>query len=246
MKTSNTAAWVVGAVIVVALIGWAITRVTNTDPISVGENNATNTPSATNTATGKPSTGGTATGSSNLGETYANATYGFTISYPRELNAQNFGNFHTLNQNDWRFAATQAKRGTPVIEIPVVQIDNSGATSAQKNFPLYYTARVRVGVSTDTAQCYAKDEGYESQTVTDVTIGGVKFKKFSFGGAAMQQYVNGASYRTIRNNKCYVIEQIENGSNYRDETYVGGYSDADLRNFYNKTTPIVQSFRFSK
>jgi hypothetical protein len=80
--------------------------------------------------------------------------------------------------------------------------------------------------------------------VTDVTIGGVNFKKFAFGGAAMMQYVNGASYRSVRNNKCYVIEQIENGSNYRDETYVGGYTDADLRNFYNKTTPIVMSFRF--
>jgi hypothetical protein len=247
MKTSNTAVWVVGAVIVIALLGWAITRVTNTETLPA-EDNSTTTPVGGATGTvptnNTPPRGGTVTPNSGLGETYANATHGFTISYPRELNAESFGIFHALNQNDWRYGATLAKRGTPVISIPVIQIDNTGST--KKNYPLFYTAQVRVGVSTDTAQCYAKDDGYTEQTVTDVTINGVAFKKFIFGDAATQQYVNGASYRTIHDNKCYVIEQIQNGSSYRDETLVGGYSDADLRNFYAQTTPIVMSFKFSK
>ncbi len=248
MKLSSTVAWIVGVVIAIALLGWAIIRSTNA-PVTA-DNNATTTESAggTSATAGTPagaSSGLAVSSATGLGETYANATHRFTISYPKDLTAQpTFGIFHALNQNDWRFGATLAKRGTPVVDIPVVQIDNTGST--KKNYPLFYTARVRVGVSTDTAQCYAKDDGYTTQTVTDITINGVAFKKFIFGDAAMQQYVRGASYRTIRNNTCYVIEQIENGSSYRDETYVGGYTDADLKDFYNKTTSIVMSFKFSK
>jgi hypothetical protein len=76
--------------------------------------------------------------------------------------------------------------------------------------------------------------------------GGITWKKFIFGDAATMKYVNGASYRTIHNNKCYVIEQIENGSSYKDPTMTGGYTDAQLKSFYNQTTPIVMSFRFTK
>lgn len=255
MKTSNTTLWVVVSIIVIALIGWAVTRLSNDGTLtSVLGNSATSTP-AENGATSTSATsaggtgnsaqsGGSANSGSGLGETYANATHGFTISYPRELSTEPFAVFHRLNNNDWRYGATATKRGTPVISIPVLRVDNTGST--KKNYPLYYTAEVRVGVSTDTAQCYAKDDGYTNQTVTDVTINGVNFKKFVFGDAAMQQYVNGASYRTIRNNKCYVIEQIENGSSYKDETLVGGYTDADLDAIYARTTPIVMSFKFSK
>ncbi len=247
MKNSTTVWWIIGAIIVIALIGWGAMRMSD-GTLGVSGEAATST-NATST-TGTPSTGGTGTPTSgsgansttNLSETYTNATHGFTISYPRDLSTQSFTAFHELNNNDWRFLATGAKRGTAVVEIPVFKVDNQ--TTAKKNYPLYYEATVRVGVSNDTAQCYATDDGYANQTVTNVTINGVAFKKFIFGDAAMMKYVNGASYRTIKNNKCYVIEQIQNGSSYRDNTLVGGYSDADLANFYARTTPIVMSFKF--
>jgi hypothetical protein len=253
MQKSNTVWWIVGAIVIIALLGWAVTRMANSPLMTTNGTQATSTPvtgttqgttGTTSNGTGAP-TGTTANSDSGLKETYANGPHSFTIQYPKELNAQpTFGVFHALNNNDWRFGATSAKRGTPVVDIPVIQIDNTGST--KKNYPLFYTARVRVGVSTDTAQCYAKDDGYTMQTVTDVTINGVAFKKFVFGDAAMQQYVNGASYRTIHDNKCYVLEQIQNGSSYKDETLVGGYTDADLANFYAQTTPIVMSFKFTK
>jgi hypothetical protein len=248
MKKSNTVAWIVGVVIVIALIGWAITRLSNPSPISVGDNNATGTP-ATSSST-SPNTSGTpgsgTTQPVNLGETYSNSTYGFSISYPRELNAQPFDNFHQLNQNDWRYAATAVKRGTPVISIPVIEFDRGNGIATNQPYPLFYTAQVRVGVSTDVANCYAKDDGYTNQTVSSVAVGGVTWKKFIFGDAATMKYVNGASYRTVHNNKCYVIEQIENGTNYRDDTMKSGYTDAELKAIYAKTTPIVTSFRFTK
>lgn len=235
------------AVVLVGLIAWTFTR--NQEAVVPVENEiATTTPAQEiqgemNTSE-NTSTGGTVNSNSGLGESYANATHGFTISYPRELTTENFGVFHALNNNDWRFGATAEKRGTPVVAIPIIKIDNMGST--KKNYPLFYTAEVRVGVSTDVDQCYAKENEYTSPTVTDVTINGVAFKKFDFGSAATQQYVSGSSYRTIRNNTCYVIEQIRNGSSYRDETLTGGYSDADLDAFYAKTRSIVMSFTFTK
>lgn len=253
MQKSNTMWWIVGAVAIIALLGWAVMRVTHNPLTTIDSTTATTTPITGNTSgtvsggtyTTKNGTTTAANSSSGLKESYANGPYSFSLSYPRELTAQStFGVFHALNNNDWRFGATSAKRGIPVVDIPVIQIDNTGSTN--KNYPLFYTARVRVGVSNDTAQCYAKDDGYAVQTVTNVTIHGVEFKKFVFGNTAMQQYVNGASYRTIHNNKCYVIEQIQNGSNYKDDTLVGGYTDADLARFYAQTTPIVMSFRFTK
>lgn len=246
MKPTTTIIWIGSAILVIGLLAWAITKLTVIPGSSVNNEPGTSTSTetgATTTPTG--SKGGSTSGGTptkNLGRTYANATYNFSISYPSNLNTQTYGNFHLLNQNDWRINATAAQRGTPVVEIPLVRVDNEN----KKLYPPYYTATVRVGVSTDTAQCYASDPGYTSQTPTNVTINGVTWKKFSFSDAAMQQYISGASYRTIHNKLCYVIEQIENGSHYVDETYTYQYRDEQLRALYAQTTPIVMSFKFIK
>ncbi|MDQ5962568.1 MAG: hypothetical protein QG653_375 [Patescibacteria group bacterium] len=176
-------------------------------------------------------------------ETYTNGIYKFTLSYPKEYQVEQFSNFHELNNVDWRVKATTAKRGVPVIALPVFRIDQ-GTIAAGKKYPLYLTAEVRVGVSPDTAQCYATDDGYTNQKVTTVVINGVSFKKFDFSDAAMMKYVKGSSYRTIYANKCYVIEQVRNGTIYKDDTMLPGYTESELDAIYNNTTPIVYSFKF--
>jgi hypothetical protein len=60
------------------------------------------------------------------------------------------------------------------------------------------------------------------------------------------QSIGGVSYRTIHNKKCYVIEQVKTGSHYMDEKMTTEYTDAQLESFYQKTTPIVMSFTFTK
>ena len=202
------------------------------------------TPGAVSAGTTKP-TGTTVLPPAKKLETYTNGVYKFTVSYPSEYQARPFVTFYQLNNVDWRFAATTAKRGIPVISVPVFRIDQ-GSIIKGKKYPLYFTAEVRVGVSLDTAQCYSPDDGYANQKISSVIIGGVTFKKFDFGDAAMMKYVNGSSYRTVHGNMCYVIEQIRNGTTYKDDTMIPGYTDKELDAFYNKTTAIVYSFRFLK
>lgn len=205
---------------------------------------ATSTVTTTATSTAKPSTK-TALPSGAKLEAYTNSTYKFTLSYPKEYHTEPFSNFYELNNNDWRVKATSAKRGTPIVSIPVFRIDQ-GSIATGKKYPLFFTAEVRVGISNDTAQCYSPDDGYTNQKINSVVIGGVTFKKFDFQDSGMMKYVSGSSYRTIRNNKCYVIEQIKHGSTYQDSTMVPGYTEKELEAIYNKTTAIVYSFRFLK
>lgn len=247
---SNTITWIVGVVLIIGLLGWGLSRVLNKDsaePTGAVTATTTNSTSTPPVSTGTKPAGSSATPVAPSGtslETYTNSTYAFKISYPADLNAEPFNVFHRFNNNDWRINATTAKRGTPVISVPVIRYDNENAY--KRNYPLYYGVDVRIGVSPDTTQCYSKDDGYTTQTITNVTINGVTWKKFIFGDAAMMQYVNGASYRTIRNNQCYVIEQVRIGSTYRDDTMGVKYTEKELDAFYARTTPIVMSFKFTK
>jgi hypothetical protein len=95
MKTSTTVAWIVGVVIVIALIGWAFTRAGNPATSVTGDQNATTADASSNLLEQFfcrwrfRSSGGTGA-SPNLGEYYANVPYGFTFSYPRNLTAGPF------------------------------------------------------------------------------------------------------------------------------------------------------------
>lgn len=241
--------WLTG-IVIIGFIVWGVASTASPTTVVIDDNptasstNNTRPQGGSNSGRGSSPLVNSPTGTPAKVETYNNATHNFTISYPIDLTAGAYSTFHLINQNDWRIGATAAKRGTPVIAVPVFRVDNEA--SNKNNYPRYYAAEVRVGVSLDTTQCYAKDEAYANQTVSDVTINGVTFKKFTFGDAATMQYLSGASYRTIHNNKCYVIEQIRNGSSYRDGNLMGGYSDQDLDAFYARTTPIVMSFKFTK
>ncbi len=240
------------ALIAVLLIGgiWFLNRNQDTyfkedqNNVQATSTEATSTLSKATSTSKTTSSSKTGSGGVRL-ETYTNGTYKFTLSYPSDLQAQPFSNFYELNNNDWRVKASSAKRGTPVISIPVFRIDQ-GSIATGKKYPLFFDAEVRVGISNDTAQCYSPDDGYTNQKINSVVIGGVTFKKFDFADAAMMKYVSGSSYRTIYNSKCYVIEQVEQGSTYKDDTMLPGYTQKELDAIYNKTTPIVYSFRFIK
>lgn len=177
---------------------------------------------------------------------YSNAEYNFIIKYPPDVKSSNvFSTFHEIG-NNWRLYAGQANQGKPIMSFSIHNIDQGQYSTGKQTYPLFFSAEVRVGVSPNVKECYTKDDGYTNQKVTNVTINGTTFKRFSTSDAAMMKYVQAESYRTIHNNKCFVIEQIKNGSNYRDEKMTTGTTDTALNNYYNTGETIIKTFRFTK
>ena len=248
-QSNKNFAFIIIGLIIIGGIWYAVTKKTTTGEASTQINTevTATTSSATTTnqlVAGTPS-GTTVLPPAKKLETYTNGQYKFTLSYPKEYQTEPFITFYQLNNVDWRVKATTAKRGVPVISIPVFRIDQ-GSIVKGKKYPLYFTTEVRVGVSPDTAQCYSSDDGYVNQKISSVVIGGITFKRFDFEDAGMMKYVRGSSYRAVHNNMCYVIEQIRAGSVYMDDTMLPGYTEKELDSFYNKTTAIVYSFKFIK
>lgn len=177
---------------------------------------------------------------------YANAAYNFSLQYPAYVQPLNsFATFHEIG-NNWRLNAGQANQGKSVVSFSLYNIDQGPYSTGKQTYPLYYTAEVRVGVSPNVQECYATDAGYTNQTITNVTINGVAFKKFSAKDAGMQKYVQSESYRTIHNKACYVIEQIRSGSSYKDEKMTMGKTETELMNYYNLGEKVVKTFKFTK
>ena len=194
------------------------------------------------TTTGSPGT--TPVGTDGL-HGYANATYGFTMRFPDGVQARNdFSTFSNL-PSSWRLYPQLANQGTAVASFIIFRQDQGGVATG-KSYPLFYDAEVRVGVSPNMKDCYVTDAGYGNETVTNVTINGVAFKKFSTSDAATMKYVQAESYRTVHNKMCYVLEQIRSGSSYRDDTMTTGLSQAVLDSYYNIGATIIKTFKFTK
>jgi hypothetical protein len=240
-KTTTIVSLLVIAILLVA--GYFYMKkdpVMSTNPIT----SATSTPIATG-GTPSGSLGTTPVGTDGL-RGYANTTYGFSMRFPDGVQARG-GDYSTFNSlpSSWRLYPELANQGSPAASFIIIRKDEGGVATG-KAYPLFYDAEVRVGVSPDIAKCYALDSGYSTEKITDVVVNGITFKKFSTSNAAMMKYVDAESYRTIHNNKCYVLEQIRSGSSYRDNTMTAGLSQASLDSYYSMGSTIIHTFKFTK
>lgn len=175
---------------------------------------------------------------------YNSSEYGFTIKFPSYVQMRNsFSTFHEIG-NNWRLYAGPANQGKPVASFSVYSIDQGTYPTGKQSYPLYFTSEVRVGVSPNVKECYALDAGFANEKVTNVTINGVAFKKFSTSEAVTTKYTQAESYRTIHNNKCYVLEQIKSGTTYRDSTMTSGTAESTLTGYYNAGETIIKTFKF--
>lgn len=177
---------------------------------------------------------------------YASGEYNFTIQYPKNVTVRNsFFSFHELG-NNWRLYPNPINQGKQVVSFSIFTTDQGPYSTGNQTYPLFFSAEVRIGVSPNTKECYTTDAGYTSQTVTTVTSNGITFKRFSTSDAATMKYVQAESYRTIHNNMCYVLEQIKNGSIYRDEKMKMGTTDEMLNKYYSEGETIIKTFKFTK
>lgn len=174
---------------------------------------------------------------------YTNGTYGFTFFYPASADIA-----FTFSEEDrlgtvWRRGAPEAQAGIPIVSVTTYSIQQENA------YPRSYRTLVRVGVS-DTPEavraCETADTSLGETELLDVVINGYTWSAFAFQDAAMQQYVEGVSYRTVHEGVCIAVEKARTGSSYRDEANAADISDEALAEEYTALENIIQSFSFAR
>jgi len=176
-------------------------------------------------------------------KTYTNADFGFAIQYPPTLTPEfTFTGYYAISSL-WRSGALNGNTGQGIISIPVFK------TKSEDSFPRYFTAEMRIGASSSTddlKHCYDNDQSYRGDALPNVTLGGTEFKQFDIANAGMLQYMEGKSYRIIRNGLCFAIDAIKTGSSYRDDpTSSKTISQETLDSYYNQLGDIVKTFTFT-
>lgn len=261
METNNNRTWIIIiAIVLVGLIAFYAGKKSNSTPSTIVSATSTqdseqNTNTTATTSVAKPTTPATPTAPAAVTlpsvntsgfHSYSDSQNHFTIKYPAYVTAKNtFTTFHEIG-NNWRANASAGNQGKPVIALSIYSIDQGGYSTGKQTYPLFFMSEVRVGVSSNTKECYTTDAGYTNQKIATVTINGTTWKKFSSSDAAMMKYVQSESYRTIHNGMCFAVEQIKNGSSYRDEKMTTGKTDAELTAYYNIGNTIIRTFAFTK
>ena len=173
---------------------------------------------------------------------YTDNTYGFEISYPKNLVAENVFKQYYVLSDKWRAGGGELNGEKPLLAIPVFR------TESDNSYPRYFAAEARIGVSSDpqdVKDCL-KDNIYGAVKSLE-NINGINFVVYAIQDAAMMQYLGGKSYRVVHNNLCYAIEQLKAGSGYRDDPKSDkDISDATLADYFNQAGEIIKTFKFIK
>jgi len=172
---------------------------------------------------------------------FKNEKYGFQFSYPANLiPSSEFKKYHVLD-SEWRAEAYNST-GTPIVSLPIFQIENTST------YPRFFDAELRVSASTGTKEvrdCLINDPNIQAP-IGDAVIDGINFKVLGIQDAATMKYIEGVSYRTIRNGACLAIEKLKTGSIYRDVSSTKDMPDSVLDSYYNSIDNIIKTFKFIK
>jgi hypothetical protein len=174
-------------------------------------------------------------------KTYTNDEYGFEFKCPEGSQINNTFEPYNHLSDKWRVGISGDTYGKPAASIIVLRIEN------ESTYPRYFAAELRIGVSSDPQDLasYVNPSDIETAAEPPVeVINGISFNKFIIHDAAMMQYIEGISYRTVNNGICFAIEQIKTGSNYRDQPSPNDIPDAVLDFNYNIISNIIKTFKF--
>jgi len=167
---------------------------------------------------------------------YTNGEDGFLLTYPEGARVSETFMTHRLPES---WSVTSGSQGTPLVEITTYEVRN------ETTYPRDYTVVLRIGKSTDQSDVASCIETREQEVqIEDRVIGDTTFSAYSFGDAAMMQYVNAISYRTKYKEACWAIEAVRTGSSYRDTPSSADIAEDVLDAEFNRLQMVVDSFRF--
>jgi membrane-bound inhibitor of C-type lysozyme len=157
----------------------------------------------------------------------------FTFNYPNAFTLSGGGVGYT---QDWMLNSTAMGLVLAKLTVP-------SSLQPKTNFN---EATLTVGTSADAtavSQCLTNVNGLPS-TKSTVTINGVQYTKIVYSDAAAGNRYDTTSYRTVRNNQCYVIEytiHYGNIDNYPADSGIKAFNESQVQNLLEQ---VVQSFKF--
>ena len=173
--------------------------------------------------------------------TYVNETYGFSISYPKNLIPETtFQKYPSLGDT-WMAGASEESKGKALLCVPIFRVTN------ESSYPRDWNTEVRIGITTDPIelQSFLTKNSYTETPPKEEIINGITFYVFPIQDAGMMKFLSGFSYRTIHDGVGYAIERIKTGSIYRDSNNSSkDIPDSTLDPYFNQTSKIVKSFQF--
>lgn len=172
---------------------------------------------------------------------YVSGDYGFVLQYPESATVSETFEAGYHLPAVWRATADANTVGTPIVSFTTY------TTKSENSYPRYFDALIRIGASKDArevVQCLTATADRAEVELTDVVIGGTTWKAFSFENAAMQQYVQGISYRTVHEGTCFAMEKLAVGSRYHEEVSERDIPQAVLDQEYAALDRIVKTFTF--
>jgi hypothetical protein len=173
--------------------------------------------------------------------THVNETYGFSISYPKNLIPETtFQKYPSLGDT-WMAGASEESKGKALLCIPIFRVTN------ESSYPRDWNTEVRIGITTDPIelQTFLTKSSYTETPPKEEIINGIIFYVFPIQDAGMMKFLSGFSYRTIHDGVGYAIERIKTGSIYRDSNNSSkDIPDSTLDSYFNQTSKIVKSFQF--
>jgi len=175
------------------------------------------------------------TPAANAPKVYSNAALGFTVAYSDPI-------IPTEDKQDMALSGyiPVCDPDTAIVCFPYGKDQLPG-----KNFDnAAFSVHVLAGVKTE-AKCEAVGNGEQADGAA--TIGGLSFKKFAYGDAAMGHQLSGENYRYFRSGTCFQLSTDIFTSTF--ENYPTGtlerFTDADRAMVQHVLDGMLLSFRFN-
>lgn len=108
----------------------------------------------------------------------------------------------------------------------------------------YFNTELRIGVSRNNLEVKNCLVNNGDSPVTHRNINGADFSVFAIKEDAPSLYLEGLSYRVVRDNACYAMEQLKNGNYQIANASASSTLGTNPNDYYYAIDEIISTFQF--